>query len=477
MDYTPNFNDPRIIKRIKTAYGFTTSCIPLEKPKSWSQSYINKHFGQQQNKLSDWLRDVLLICKDNSYNPDAHISKKYIRNGIGCNYLKQVINKETTLDFNTWCKENNYNSNDFKKDEFVKINSRYTAVDESIVNHFIEQEFGEQLRTGSFTYTDKSHRLWHPIQNIEKSKKEKQMANYGYNHNYDISTCAPSIILNLALANGVSKNRIQTIIHYLEDKTLIRETLAEHLDLPVKTIKVIINALFCGARIGVGSRFALSEYFNHNRAIARKVRNNLWISDLRKDISACWKAIEKQMTTYYKPESIDTETGEIKPRRKIQLSCRAKWDVYFTNERKILNSVIRYLDKTNNHHFNEHDGWTSKNPIDLKELTAEIISVTGLDITIDYKFISNEVETKNEADASLLLADAPSISSSDNENNKEHITNSIVPLVYYKYENEVKSDEIAITHPKRKVRSDASGLSQAEKQQLYRLRKKQQESN
>lgn len=72
-------------------------------------------------------------------------------------------------------------------------------------------------------------------------------------------------------------------------------------------------------------------------------------------------------------------------------------------------------------------GWCSFNKIDLVELTAKIKSDTNLEIVIDYKLING-----NEADASLLVADAPSISTSFSSSNtmKEHII-SYQPLVYY----------------------------------------------
>jgi hypothetical protein len=473
MNYTPNFNDPRVIKRLKTAYGFTAGAVPLTEPKTWSQSHINKHFGQQQHKLSAWLRDILLICKDSSYNVDKHISKKYIRNGIGCYYIQQVLNNTTTLDYTSWLNVNDYNLIDVKQDEFIKINSYHTAIDKCIVEHFIEQEYGEELRSGNFNYTDQSHRRWHGIQSIRKEHKEPLLASYGYNHHYDISTCAPTIILNLALAKNIDTNKIQTIIEYIDNKTFIRSELAKHLNLPLKSVKILLNALFCGARIGVGSRFQLSKLFNNNRATAKRVRSNKWISNLRNEIAECWKLIEQDLTTRYKPvidkdgnPVIDYSTGEIKM-RKLPLDCRTKWDVYFTNERKILNSVIAYMNETNNTCFTEHDGWCSFNKIDLVELTAKIKSDTNLEIVIDYKLING-----NEADASLLVADAPSISLLSNHK-KEHIISPIKPLVYNKSENNYNGNEITITHKTRKTRSDASGLTQAEKQRAYRLRKQQ----
>ncbi len=63
-EYTPNFADPRVLNRIKRAYGFSRACISTDEPHPWAKMYIDQFFGQQQNPLSKWLREILLVPVD-----------------------------------------------------------------------------------------------------------------------------------------------------------------------------------------------------------------------------------------------------------------------------------------------------------------------------------------------------------------------------------------------------------------------------
>ena len=466
--YTPNFNDPRVIKRLKKALGFSIACIS-DKPKDWSQSMISKHFGQQQDKLGQFLRNTLLICTDDFYSPLAHKSKKYVLNKSGVDYLKNILEKQIDFSYDDYIKNIKITkSNPITNNRYAMYNS----VDRELVKYFVEQEYGEQLRTKNFIYTDKSERYWHPVQNINREYKEFVLESYDLKHHYDIATCAPTIILELSGIYGNDLSKMKTIKDYLQNKTKIRNELAIATGLDVKSIKVLINALFCGARLGIGEHFSLSKLMNNDRSIAMFIKQNEWISSLRKEIKQCWSVIEKhEATIKYSKEEIDYSTGEItKRRRKQPMDCRNKWSIYFRYERQILNSVKRYISETNNQCFTEHDGWSSVNEININELKDIIKDQTGISINIDYKF------NGNEADASLLVADAPSssLSLSNNElvndNNQKDSTYLISPihtLVYDK--SEIKHNVFT-----RKPRSDkGTGLSAKERQKQYRLRQKE----
>jgi hypothetical protein len=141
----------------------------------------------------------------------------------------------------------------------------------------------------------------------------------------------------------------------------------------VPQVKVLINSLFCGARLGCNSQFALSQLFGGNRVTIELLKANPWLSRLRSEIKACWQQIEPTMTTKYV-----TETG-----RKIPLNSRAKWGRYFELERQVLNSVRSYLVATGNRHFLIHDGWTTEQPVDIHKLVEYIAADTGYYIGIE----------------------------------------------------------------------------------------------
>src|SRR5690606_1122364 len=91
MYYTPNLADPRILKRIATAYGFARGCLSST-PRAWSKAALDNIFGQQQHPLSRWLRAKLLICVDNNYSyGNVSETKKYVLNESGANEIKMIL--------------------------------------------------------------------------------------------------------------------------------------------------------------------------------------------------------------------------------------------------------------------------------------------------------------------------------------------------------------------------------------------------
>jgi hypothetical protein len=74
-DYQPNFNDPRVLSRIKTALGFACAVMSETKSHPWSSRYIDKFFGSQRNDLSKYLRKTLLICTDEFYRFNSENNK------------------------------------------------------------------------------------------------------------------------------------------------------------------------------------------------------------------------------------------------------------------------------------------------------------------------------------------------------------------------------------------------------------------
>jgi hypothetical protein len=55
MTYTPNFNDPRVKKKIKRALGFACSSLSETNPRGWARVELDRHFGTQNHNLSKWL--------------------------------------------------------------------------------------------------------------------------------------------------------------------------------------------------------------------------------------------------------------------------------------------------------------------------------------------------------------------------------------------------------------------------------------
>lgn len=356
--YKPNFNDPRVLNRIRHAYGFTKAVMSIDKPSRWGTRTIDKYYGQQQNKLSQYLRNTLLICTNTNYSKDNGTVKEYKINPNGLDFIRNILlgiedNYPTTLSPSV-----------LQVGGKVDVDSVQHLFDEQVVNEYCKREFGLQLRTLEFTYTDKSHRLWNPIQSVKKIYKKPLLANHGLIYQYDIETCAPTLIHQYSIKCG---NDLYTpaLLDYINNKHSIRERIANELEVSTDIVKVIINALFCGARIGNSREFAISQLLNNDKARITWLKEDQYIIDLKQDIKVCWSYIEPHTTIRYKNN------------KKLPMSSRQKWNVYFQLERCILDSISKYLQQTNNKYFLEHDGFSTTDMVNTNTLQEYIHMDTG----------------------------------------------------------------------------------------------------
>jgi hypothetical protein len=247
--------------------------------------------------------------------------------------------------------------------------------DYKIVNQWVRREFENELAALQFNYDDKSDRLWHPIQSIRSEYKDAILAEQGLRYQYDIQCAAPTLIHQYAQQLDMDL-WLTDLRNYINNKEQIRAELAESADLPVKTIKVLINALFCGAKLGNNPEFALSHLLNYDAARIEFIKTNAFILALRGDIKTCWQAIEPHTTQIY----TKTQAGQ---ERRVPMNSKRKWGVYFNLERQVLNAVRQYLTKTHNPHFLEHDGWSTVNAVDQQQLIQHVTQATGFVIKLD----------------------------------------------------------------------------------------------
>lgn len=410
MVYNPNFNDPRVITRVKQAYGFTHALMSPTKPHQWSTRFIDKQLGKSNNPLSRYLREVLLITTNNHWSIEQHKCKEYISNPLGSAYLREVIQGNTNI---TWQEYKNSSlSDEVSYADLLCDKARKLALSEAVleeqkvqdnnslsipycatsfsetdttkkwdyqmVNQWCKREFGEELKTLKFNYEDKSNRLWHPLQSVKREYKNPLLAESGLKYQYDIQCAAPTLIHQYSQKFDMDLV-LYAITDYIVNKTQIRNTLAEDAELPIKIIKVLINALFCGAKLGNNPEFALSHLLEHDAARIEFFKTNEFITQLRSDIKTCWQYIEENPNITKKYITLENGTKRKKP-----MNSKDKWGVYFNLERTVLNAVRQYLTNTNNPHFLEHDGWSTANPINQQELLAYIKETTGYTISLDF---------------------------------------------------------------------------------------------
>ena len=340
MNYTPNFSDPRVQRRIKLALEFCQTAFDSQTPRSWSTRYIDRYFGQIHKPLSQWLRRQLLICTDHHWNMEIGKCKQYIKNPSGIAYVRSCL-KSQTSEWSVSC-------------------------------------FEQEITTGQFEYLDQSQRLWHPLQRVPSEQRRPLMAQYGYHYEYDLKACAPNLLVQYARRLGLSQPTPQ-IDHYIQDRTAIRNLLAEQLGVEPAKIKKIITALFAGAPLSHYPDTEIYRLVNGNHMQIDILKQVLF--ELRKEIKMIWDTIKVHITRSY----ITDKRGKV---RLKSLTCGDKWSIYFQLEREVMDSIRSYMKKTKNKFFNEHDGWRCVNVIDEVMLISYVRNQTGYVIDLDMTICS-----------------------------------------------------------------------------------------
>lgn len=359
MTYNPNMADPRVRNRIQKAFGFARGVLSTDKPHGWSTRYLDRYFGQQQHALSQWLRKHLLICRNPRYSKDAGITKQWCLNAAGADHIRHLLNSDIGT-----------------------AAAAQQQFDQECVDHWIQKEFGDQVATNQYEYTEKSFRLWHPIQNIRSQYKKPLLAQYGLEYHYDIQCCAPTLIHQHAQRQLEPMDLyLSALRHYLVDRQQVRQELAQAMAIDINTAKVIINALFCGARVGHNPTFDISQLLNHDPARIEYLKQDPYITELRTDIRICWNHIQ---TSMIRRSIIDKNNRK----RMLAITPRDKWMRYFDLERTVLNSVVDYMKVHNIQYFLEHDGWACDRPIDTQQLELHVRESTGYQVVFDSTRIS-----------------------------------------------------------------------------------------
>ncbi len=351
--YQPNFTNKAFLKRAATALAFVETYVSTTKSGWLSSRYIDQHFGQSQHPISRYLRQTLLICVDEKYSKEHRQCKKYIANREGIDFLKPMVTNNTHIQYSVY---------------------------------LLGSKHEQQLQSGDFEYNDSSSRLYHPIQNIKRDIKKQLLANWSYEHTYDIVCSCPTLILEYIKQLGSEEypNAIKT---YIDNRTLIRSRIAKSCEISEQQVKRIINGLFQGAYITNYTESLIYREVDGDPARIAWLKQDQFLTELRADIKMCWQIISKTQPIRTKAD----RNGRV---RRIPLSGRRKTAIYRDLERQVLDVVRLYLLENNNKFFLEHDGWSCASEIDLEKLIKFIRERTGFDIEIDYEFVAKNINTQ-----------------------------------------------------------------------------------
>lgn len=385
-DYMPNFNDKRVISRMKIALGFTLGITSINKAVEISQTAIDNHYGHSGHDLGKWLRDTLLICVDEFYLNGQYGSqcKKYMRNEEGRLFIKKILIQHGYFKGKKWDKKSEEQKleqiittsvvpehilaqldDDEERFDFIQV---YTA--------FVD-EYEEELKNGKFTYMEKTSRNFHPLQNMKTKWRKLFFGAFGMKFNYDGECMAPTLLLQNAVKNGLDvyiPYEMPAYYAMVTNRNEFRAKVAEEAQIDVRLAKVIITSLVAGAILAAGPKRALWKLIGGNYSVMRRLQLSPSLTQLRKDIALMWKFNECEMTR----RSKQGPGGKL---RKLPYSSRQKWNLYFKLENIVMHHAYKFIEqKYGCRVFNEHDGFRTDVEIEVAELQMYIMEKTGFNV-------------------------------------------------------------------------------------------------
>jgi hypothetical protein len=345
MIYHPDFRKSAVRRRAQTALTFVLAFVSSNKPKPLAQVLLAKHMGQAQTPVFKWLKKQLLIVCNNRWNMATGQCKTYVSNPAGIAYIKGLLNIDPTD---------------------PRLESQY-------VIEQLTQTWAPVLARNEIIYNDSSNRLWHPLQQVRRQYKHPFFAGQGLQFHYDIETAAPRLLVQRARETDPNCKWFDTIEEYINNKEHIRTRIATDCQITDNTVKRIINALLCGARLVQRFDSSIYEMLAHDQARMIWFQQDPWVQQFRTDVTRLWRTIFANEPRTY----TIIRSGRLAGVQRAQpWTTKQKWTIYFQEERAVLNAVESYMKKHNIRYFLEHDGWYADHAIDRDQLRAHIESRT-----------------------------------------------------------------------------------------------------
>jgi hypothetical protein len=367
IHYKPNWTDPRVISRAHKCIAFVEKYVRTNKPQWLSCKWIYHpdHFGSDRNPISLYLKELLLICVNESYVVNRGNSvgkcKEYIASERGMTYLKSQLGLGESLT----------NTNNTQQH----------------IVPWISDQYQQALSTGDFIYKKKSDRYYTGFQNVPRKIKKSILAQNGYIHDYDIECAAHTLLLQQAQSLGMDEY-LFAYTEYIKDRKSIRERIARELELEPRVVKEILLALLQGALISTWSNSDIYTLCLGDISRIEWLKQDTWIQQYKADIKKIWAAITP---TTYRPKILN-KRGVITTKR---LSSRIKSGIYRSLETQVMDPVMNYLTTRGiQKSFRDHDGFTCEEYIDTEILSEVVRSATGLCVRFEYECLTTNTYNK-----------------------------------------------------------------------------------
>ena len=339
---------------------------------SWSRLPEREYHSQALDKifskheLGQQFKAALLIETNSAYSNSEEnpFCKRYVINKRNLiDILKKIVNPQSAAQ--------------------PAISSPVFADQDDEVQHwsvrYYRTLYADELSgKKAFQYADKRYRKWHPLQNVRRSHKGQVFAGY-LDHDYDISTALISIMLGDAqkLDSRFEHERFHLVFEYRDKKAEIRELVGKLLDIDADAVKELFSYINNNGVISTSPYVGLFGILGGNKDKVGIVRTHKFFRQYRAQIKSLWRR-------WLSSNNLANWKGENRP----YIDRTRRFDLYFYNERKILDAIEEHLKSKGLVYFLEHDGFRTNRPVDQAELEQVIKANVQIEIRIENKTAS-----------------------------------------------------------------------------------------
>lgn len=339
MAYQPNWNKKSTLKRVEKVLNFVELYTKTSQRKWISSQELYKHFGNTSRQPGKYLKEKLLIVADPYYNSNTGVCIKYLRNDAGVKEVKQLCGM-----------------------------LNFTPV--------LNAQLEEQLDTGNFDYKESSNRSFNGLQYIPKQIRGSLLSNKGYKYHYDIEAAAPTLLIQKAYNLNPSLD-IQHLNFYTQNRSQVRQLIAQETGLSENQIKTVINGVLLGGRVSSWQGNKIFEQLNYSYPAVVSLKASVTFCQIKEDISVMWKSLKNDFPIRYQTD----KNGRVTSKR---LSAKDKSNMYFELESQIGNVIRKLLRKRKIRALWIHDGWCCDKMIDPIDVQDEVRRTTGYSIKLEW---------------------------------------------------------------------------------------------
>ncbi len=266
----------------------------------------------------------------------------------------------------------------------------------------VTREYGPLIRgEAAPEYKDTGNRRYHPIQNIRRDVRHKAFAGWW---DYDIETSAPTLMHQFVTKSKWFDGKgFPALERLINDKRQVRAEVAALTGLEAQPVKELLSAVFFRGNPAPSHKAGMfrilgGDYERHHRFVTAPL-----IKELRADVRRLWLLADQ----FDKNERASQVLfNGVKPSRRPAKATSRRMAIYLSLERKVMQVIEVEVGRQKVPMILIHDGFMSKDRLDLSKLVLAVRNQTGYSIRLsEVKFGSEQVQEEDLDVFALMRGD------------------------------------------------------------------------